>query len=149
MVKLFIAFLALLAGIASSTQGLYNGYWKDELDLKTILLVNSLVVFGFVAIFYLLSSGDGIKLSMDKITPSILVGGICGFFIILIFAISFPSIGALATSLLFIIAFLITSIFYDNIGALNLVQRPITIEKIIGVGLVIVGTFLALRGSFE
>lgn len=147
LAKLFIALLALLAGVASSTQGLYNGYWKDELDLKTILLVNSLVVFTLVAIFYLLSSSDGVKLSLEKMSLSILIGGACGFFIIMAFAISFPAIGALATSLIFIVAFLATSLFYDHIGALNLIQRPISFEKIVGVSLVIIGTFLSLRSS--
>lgn len=147
MVKLFISFLVLLAGLASSTQGLYNGYWKDKIDLKTVLLMNSVVVFMLVMIFYIISSSDGIKLSFDKMNLSILVGGACGFFIILVFAISFPSIGALATSLLFIIAFLSASIFYDHVGALNLVARPISLEKIAGVFLVVIGTFLALRSS--
>jgi uncharacterized membrane protein YdcZ (DUF606 family) len=53
----------------------------------------------------------------------------------------------LATSLLFIIAFLLTSMFYDHIGALNLAVRPISIEKIIGISLVIIGTFLSLKSS--
>ena len=147
MLKLFIGFLVLLAGLASSTQGLFNGYWKDEIDLKTVLLMNSIVVFALVVIFYMITSSDGMKLSLDKMNLSIVVGGVCGFFIILVFAISFPSIGALATSLLFIIAFLATSMFYDHIGALNLVVRPICLEKIAGVVLVIIGTFLALRSS--
>jgi len=147
LVKLFISFLVLLAGLASSTQGLYNGYWKDNIDLKTVLLMNSVVVFVLVIVFYIITSSDGIKLSFDKMDLSILVGGACGFFIILVFAISFPSIGALATSLLFIIAFLSASMFYDHVGALNLVARPISLEKIMGVILVIIGTFLALKTS--
>jgi len=65
----------------------------------------------------------------------------------MIFAISFPSIGALATSLLFIIGLLSASLFYDHIGALNLVQKSISLEKNIGVALVIIGTFLVLRSS--
>ena len=147
MAKLFIAILSFIAGFASSTQGLYNGYWKDKIDLKTVLLINSLVVLVFVAIYFIVTSNDGVKFSMDKMSPSILIGGICGFFIIMIFAISFPSIGALATSLLFIIGLLSASLFYDHIGALNLVQKSISLEKNIGVALVIIGTFLALRSS--
>ena len=145
LVKLFIAFLVLLAGVASSTQGLYNGYWKDKLDLKTVLVVNSFVVFAFVALFYFLSSSDGVKFSLEKMTPSIVVGGACGFFVILVFAIAFPAIGALASSLLFIIALLITSTLYDYFGVLNLVQREVSLENLAGIALVIVGTFLALK----
>ncbi len=147
MIKLFIVVLSLLAGAASSTQGVFNGYWKEELDLKSILLVNSLVVFALVAIFYMITSNNGIKIPMEKLDFSILVGGVCGFFIIIAFAISFPVIGALATSLLFIIAFLATSMLYDHFAVLNLVQRPISLEKIIGFILVIAGTFLSLRSS--
>ncbi len=147
LVKLFIGFLVVLAGIASSTQGLFNGYWKDKIDLKTILLVNSIVVFALVIIFYLLTSNNGFKLSLDKISPSIVVGGVCGFFIILVFALSFPAIGALATSLLFIIAFLTTSLIYDHFGVLNLIPNTINIEKIAGLILVIFGTFLSLKSS--
>ena len=147
MIKLFIVVLSLLAGAASSTQGVFNGYWKEELDLKSILLVNSLVVFALVAIFYMITSNNGIKIPMEKLDFSILVGGVCGFLIIIAFAISFPVIGALATSLLFIIAFLATSMLYDHFAVLNLVQRPISLEKIIGFILVIAGTFLSLRSS--
>ncbi len=89
----------------------------------------------------------GIKLSIDKISPSILVGGVCGFFIIMILAISFPAIGATATSLIFIIGMLSASLFYDHIGALNLVQKTISVERVAGVLLVITGTFLALRST--
>jgi len=147
LLKLFIGFLVLLAGVASSTQGLFNGYWKDKIDLNTILLANSIVVFSLVIIFYLITSSNGIKLSLDKVSPSIVVGGVCGFFIILVFAISFPAIGALATSLLFIIAFLTTSLIYDHFGVLNLTPNAINIEKIAGLILVIFGTFLSLKSS--
>ncbi len=147
MVKLFIALLTLAAGVASSTQGLYNGFWKDEIDLKTILLVNSLVVFTFAMIFFIITYNDAVKLSFDKMSPTILVGGICGFFIIMTLAIAFPAIGATATSLLFIIGLLSSALLYDHVGALNLVQRVVTMERVAGIALVVIGTFLALRGS--
>jgi len=145
LVKLFIGLLALLAGVASSTQGLFNGYWKDEIDLRTIMLVNSVVVLSFVVIFFILTYNDGIKISLDKMSPSIVVGGACGFFIIMILAVSFPAIGATATSLLFIVGLLSAALLYDHVGALNLVQNSISIERVVGVLLVISGTFLALK----
>ena len=107
MTKLLIVILSFLSGIASSTQGLYNGYWKESIDLKTILLVNSLVVFASVVVFYMITAEDGFKFSLDKMDASILIGGLCGFFIIMVFAIAFPSIGATATALLFISGLLI------------------------------------------
>jgi len=147
LVKLFIGLLAVLAGVASSTQGLFNGYWKDEIDLRTVMLVNSVVVFAFVVLFFILTYNDGIKIPFDKMSPSIVVGGACGFFVIMILAISFPAIGATATSLLFIVGLLSAALIYDHIGAFNLVVNLITLERIMGILLVIGGTFLALRSS--
>jgi len=103
LAKLFIvllSFLSFLSGIASSTQGLYNGYWKESIDLKTILVVNSLVVFASVFLFYIITTENGFKVPLEKMDPSILIGGFCGFFVIMVFAIAFPAIGATATSLL-------------------------------------------------
>ena len=145
MTKLFIVVLSFLSGIASSTQGLYNGYWKESIDLKTVLLVNSLVVFASVVLFYIITAENGLKAPLEKMEPSILIGGFCGFFVIMVFAIAFPAIGATATSLLFISGLLIASLFYDHTGALNLAVVSISIQKIFGVLLVLAGSYIALR----
>lgn len=145
MTKLFIMILSFLSGIASSTQGLYNGYWKESIDLKTILLVNSLVVFALVVLFYIITAENGVKVPLEKMSPSILVGGLCGFFVIMVFAIAFPAIGATATALLFISGLLIASLFYDHAGALNLTVVNISIQKIFGILLVMLGSYIALR----
>ncbi|MEE8588935.1 MAG: DMT family transporter [Sulfurimonadaceae bacterium] len=145
MTKLFIVVLSFLSGIASSTQGLYNGYWKESIDLKTVLLVNSLVVFASVVLFYIITAENGLKAPLEKMGPSILIGGFCGFFVIMVFAIAFPAIGATATSLLFISGLLIASLFFDHIGALNLTVNGITLQKISGVLLVLAGSYIALR----
>jgi len=145
LTKLFIVILSFLSGIASSTQGLYNGYWKESIDLKTILLMNSLVVFALVVLFYIATAQDGIKFSLEKMDFSILVGGFCGFFVIMVFAIAFPAIGATATALLFVSGLLIASLFYDHTGALNLAVKSITVQKVSGILLVLAGSYIALR----
>ena len=145
MSNLFIMLLSFLSGIASSTQGLYNGYWQEKIGLKTILLVNSLVVFSAVLVFYLVTAESGWKLPLGKMGPSVLVGGICGFFIIMIFALAFPAIGATATALFFISGLLIASLFFDHTGAMALTVRSLSLQKIFGIVLVVAGSYIALR----
>ncbi|MEA1953572.1 MAG: DMT family transporter [Campylobacterota bacterium] len=145
MTKLFIMILTFLAGIASSTQGLYNGYWKESIDLKTVLLLNSLVVFALVVFFYIITADDGFNFSLEKMSPSILIGGLCGFFVIMVFAIAFPAIGATSTSLLFISGLLIASLFYDHTAALNLTLKSISLQKVFGILLVVLGSYITLR----
>ncbi len=145
MSKLFIMILAFLSGVASSTQGLYNGYWQEKIGLKAILLVNSLVVFAAVLLFYLVTAENGLKIPLNRMEPSVLIGGVCGFFIIMVFALSFPAIGATATALFFISGLLIASLFFDHTGALNLAADHISLQKLFGIALVIVGSYIALR----
>ena len=137
--------LSFLSGIASSTQGLFNGYWKETIDLKTVLLVNSLVVFISMIIFYIITADNGLKPSLEKMNLSILVGGFCGFFVIMAFAIAFPAIGATATALLFISGLLTASLLYDHYAVLNLTEVSISVQRIFGLLLVMVGSYIALR----
>jgi transporter family-2 protein len=137
--------LAFLAGVASSTQGLYNGYWQEKIGLKVILLVNSLVVFAAVLLFYLVSAEGGLKLPLEKMDLSVLIGGICGFFIIMVFAVAFPAIGATATALFFISGLLIASLVFDHTGALDLAVIPFSFQKLFGIVLVVTGSYIALR----
>lgn len=137
--------LSFLSGIASSTQGLFNGYWKETIDLKTVLLVNSLVVFISMIFFYIIAADNSLKPSLEKMNLSILVGGFCGFFVIMVFAIAFPAIGATATALLFISGLLTASLLYDHYAVLNLTEVSISLQRIFGLLLVMVGSYIALR----
>ena len=145
MAKLLIILISFLSGVASSTQGLYNGYWQKIVGLKAILLVNAVVVLLAVVIFYLVTAEEGVKISFDKMTPSILVGGVCGFFVIMAFTLAFPAIGATATALFFIAGFLVSSFFFDYTGALNLTVVPFSLHRVVGILLVIAGSYIALR----
>jgi len=145
--KVLMMIIAFLSGIASSTQGLYNGYWQKIIGVKAILLVNAVVVLVAVALFYLLTTEEGNSLSFEKMTPSILIGGVCGFFVIMAFTLAFPAIGATATALFFIAGMLIASFIFDATGALNLSPVPSSFHRIFGLLLVIVGSYIALRSS--
>lgn len=134
--------MTLLAGIASTTQGTFNGYWKERLDLNTILLANTLVVLACVLLLMLLTPSSDFKVPYEKINWSLAVGGISGFFVIMIFAIAFPSIGALKTILLFVFGQILAALLFDHFGLLNLKVSPIDIQKIAGMILVLMGVYL-------
>jgi transporter family-2 protein len=137
--------LSLLAGVASSTQGLFNGYWKERLDLKTVMLANTLVILLLVLLLYLPSLRTGLRVPLERMSPSILVGGLCGFFIVLAFAIAFPVLGATTTSLLYLIGLLAASMLFDAGGVMGLPPSPLTLQKLAGAALALFGTYLVLR----
>lgn len=143
--KLLYVLIAFGAGIASSVQSLFNGHWQERLDLKTVLLVNATVVMAAAAAYYLIWSlrGEG-RADWSQLTPSILIGGVCGIVVLAAMALAFPRIGPVSTIVLFIAGQMLAAIMIGHFGILGMVQ-PMEWSKIIGTALVAAGVYLVLR----
>ncbi|MCK9373271.1 MAG: DMT family transporter [Sulfuricurvum sp.] len=143
--KLFYLLIAFGAGIASSLQSLFNGHWEQKLDLKTILLVNaSVVMVGAIAYYLFLAGREAGKIEWAQMSPSILVGGVCGIVVIAAMALAFPRIGPLSTVTLFIAGQMAAAIVIGHFGILAMAQ-PLDVTKMIGALLVASGAYLVLR----
>lgn len=143
--KLFYLLFAFGAGIASSVQSLFNGHWQQKLDLKTILLVNaSVVMLGAIA-YYLFLAGRGAgKTEWAQMSPSIVVGGVCGIVVLAAMALAFPKIGPLSAVTLFIAGQMAAAVAIGHFGILGMAQ-PLDVTKIVGAMLVASGAYLVLR----
>lgn len=135
--------LSFAAGAASATQGLYNGYWTQRLDLKTVLLANAAVVFAAALLYYFWERGDAAALWKGA-APSLAVGGLCGTVIVVAFALAFPRLGAFHAIVLFIAGQLAAALLFDAFGLLNLPVVPVSWQRAAGALLVGIGAFLVL-----
>jgi transporter family-2 protein len=142
--KWIFLLLSFAAGAASATQGLFNGYWQERLDLRTVLLVNALVVFAAALLYYLWGACQNEARSWSEAAPSIVVGGLCGIVIIVALALAFPKIGAFRAIVLFIAGQLLAALLFDTLGVLNLTAVQIGWQKLLGALLVGVGAYLVL-----
>lgn len=143
--KLFYFVLIFAAGAASSLQGLFNGYWQQRLDLKTILLVNASVVMTGALLYYaVVFLRDGTKVQWASMTPSVVVGGICGIAILAAMALVFPRIGALNAVTLFVAGQLAAALLIGTLGIMGTAQ-PLDGLKIVGTLLVGLGSYLVLK----
>lgn len=143
--KLVYLLIAFAAGAASSLQGLFNGYWQQKIDLKTILLVNSFVVLAGATLYYGISfMREGMRGEGAAMTPSILVGGACGLFVIASMAMAFPKIGPLPAVILFIAGQMVAAAVISYFGILGM-ERPLEPLKIVGVFLTLLGAYLVVR----
>ncbi len=137
--------IAFIAGCASSFQGLFNGYWQQRLDLKTVLLVNATVVMVGAVIYYLIMvAREGNKSGYDSMTPAIIVGGLCGLVIIAAMALVFPKIGPLNAITLFVAGQIAAALFITYFGILGS-MGSLEPTKIIGAFVTLVGVYLVLR----
>ena len=142
--KWIFVFLSFAAGVASATQGLFNGYWQAKLDLRTVLLVNAVVVFAAALPYYLWGPRNETGALWSEAAPSIVVGGFCGLVIVVAMALAFPKIGAFQAVILFIAGQLLAAFLFDLFGVLNLPAAQIGWQKILGALLVGVGALLVL-----
>jgi transporter family-2 protein len=142
--KWIFLLLSFVAGIASATQGLFNGYWQERLDLKAVLLANAAVVFAAALFYYLWGIYQNEARPWSEATPSIVVGGLCGLVIVVALALAFPKIGAFRAIVLFIAGQLLAALVFDHFGVLNLPAVPIGWQKLLGALLVGIGAYLVL-----
>ena len=136
--------LSLAAGVASATQGLFNGYWQERIDMKAVLLVNAVVVFAAALLYYLWGLKYEEETLWSAAGASILVGGVCGVIIVVAFALAFPKIGAFEAVILFIVGQVFAAVAFDAFGVMNLPAVAFGWEKLVGALLVAVGAFMVL-----
>ena len=142
--KWIFLLISFAAGVASATQGLYNGYWQERLDLRSVLLANAAVVFAAALLYYLWGILQHQTRPWSEAAPSILVGGLCGLVIVVALALAFPKIGAFKAIVLFIAGQMLAALLFDMMGVLNLPAVAIGWQKLLGALLVGAGAFLVL-----
>jgi transporter family-2 protein len=143
----FFMFLALLTGVAMSTQAVVNS--------KLAVYVGSPVLAGFIsfvvgtaALFiYILVSGTPLgNLAGAKYAPAIAwIGGFLGAFFVLVMATIVPRIGLALSFSLAIAGQMLIALVMDHFGFLGIPERGISWPRVLGVLLIAVGIVLIRR----
>jgi len=109
----------------------------------------ALVSFGvgtllLAAIVALSGQAEGVAGAAD-VPWYYLLGGVLGAAYVFTALVTVSSIGAGGVAAATITGQLTTSIVLDRLGVLGLEQTPITLERVVGVSLLLAGTFLIVR----
>jgi transporter family-2 protein len=142
--KLLYYLLPLLAGIAMSIQSGINGQLRSALQhpilaaflsfLGGIIALGVLLLFSKQAFPTLQQFSD---ISFYKYT-----GGLLGAFVVTATILSIAKIGAADMFVLIIAGQLFTAVIMDHYGVLGVTQNPLTIQKLVGISLVVAGAYL-------
>ena len=135
----------LLAGLCACLQGTINGHWGSRIGVHMTVLVNGLIVATATGLFFLLANQTPIDKITSEIRPWIILNGLCGCTIIIVAALTFPRLGAATVIVLMVSAQLVTALAFDHFGVLGLPQHPISIVRLIGIALVVVGAYITTR----
>ena len=152
--KLLLRFLAFSMGIASASQTTINGYLGRALGSSirasawsfssgTVFLILPVAVYALC-----LRKASAGKSSVS--TPSsasqtpwwTFTGGVIGAFLIFSNAYLSPRLGTGLTVVLTLTSSITGSLFIDHFGLMHAEKKPITLRKILGVLIMIVGTVM-------
>jgi len=120
-----------------------------NLGRSTGSLAAALISFGVgtiaLAIIVTLSGQAGGVGSLTEAGPVYLIGGLLGAVYVTCALIAVKSIGAGGVAAGTITGQLIASVAIDRVGAFGLDQEPLSLSRIAGVALLLVGTYLIVR----
>ena len=98
-----------------------------------------------VAITFLVADGFGDVGNMRDLAPYYLVGGLLGAVYVTTALVTVRELGAGGVTAATITGQLALSVVVDRLGILGLDQRPLSLQRILGVALLAAGTFLIVR----
>lgn len=137
--------LTVVVGMAIATQTLFAGVLGHHVGvMESVFIIH---LGGLVAASaYLLFMGGG-NLGAWKAAPwyVLLFGGLLGVIIVGGYAFVIPRIGLAPAITLAVSSQLIMSAVLSHYGALGAVQQPITISRIAGILVLLLGTWLIVR----
>ncbi|MGA1646957.1 MAG: DMT family transporter [Candidatus Limnocylindrus sp.] len=139
-----LGFFILAAGVASSVQAVVNaelGRRTDPITAATVSFIGGLAVLLVIGVV----SG---RLQLDEATqvpPLLLTGGLFGVLIVTGFATVVPILGVTEATLIYILGSLAAALAIDAFGLLGAPQIPVTLARVAGIVLAVVGFLLARR----
>jgi transporter family-2 protein len=139
--------LAVIAGVFMSVQAPTNAILGKASGSPVVAAFISFLV-GTVALGAVVAAGSGRLLAPElrSVPWYAWLGGLYGAFFVAIAAFGAPRIGVGPLLTAAIAGQLIGAVILDHYGLLGLARQPLSIEKVAGVVLVLVGAMLVRRG---
>ena len=145
--QFFYYLLALLSGALMPTQAAINNKLSGEVGNPVLAAFISFGV-GVIGLFaYILASGIPLQnLSAARNAPWIAwTGGLCGAFFVAATVFVVPRIGVALLFGILVLGQMLASLPIDHFGFLGTEVREISVPRIIGVILVVIGVFLVQK----
>jgi bacterial/archaeal transporter family-2 protein len=139
-----VVVVGLLGGMAIGLQAPLASTISQRLGwLESVFLVH---LGGLVAVALpLLFLGGGRLGQWATVPPAALLGGCLGVAVIGSTVYMVPRIGVAAAVTLIITGQLLTAATIDHFGALGVEGKPLTLDRVLGLGLVLLGAWWTLR----
>jgi transporter family-2 protein len=142
--KSLFYFLPVLAGMAMSTQAVVNGQLRNVVGSPFLAALISFFVGTIALLLFTLiiePSLPSLKLVQNAGWIK-LTGGLLGAFFVTSIILSVQKVPSANMFALIVTGQLFMALLFDHIGFLSIRQVPVTLPKLIGAGLLIIGAYL-------
>lgn len=139
-----VILMAAVGGLIALQPAINAGLGRATGNVAAALVSFAVGTLLLAAIVVLSGQASGVG-STFEVQWYYLLGGVLGAAYVFTALVVVSSIGAGGTAAATITGQLIFSVVLDRLGILGLEQTPITVERAVGVGLLLVGTYLVVR----
>jgi bacterial/archaeal transporter family-2 protein len=142
--KILFYLLPVFAGIAITIQSGINSQLRTSIQHPLMAAFISFVVGTVALAILLLFSKNALpELSQySSIEWYKYLGGLLGAFVVTVTLIAVTRIGAGNMFVLIVAGQLITAVLMDHFGVLGMKHNPVTLQKLMGIGLLVAGAYL-------
>jgi bacterial/archaeal transporter family-2 protein len=136
--KLTLAALAVVAGVAVALQAATNQGLLKAAGIGPALIVNTVVVLiGVIGLW--LATGTKTTFFPSGASWTLYLGGVFGFIIIVAAVLVFPRLGAAYAVALMVLGQCLAAMIIDHYGLMGMEKSPATLPRVVGVLFVAVG----------
>ena len=144
MNTLFLVILAIIAGIACVIQGHFMGIMDQRIGTKESVFITYAGGGILIALVMLFVRGGNLN-SWPKVPWYALTAGIMGLIIVGTAGYTMPRLGLTKGFGVVIAAQLLGALAFDQFGFLGAAVRPMNLERILGILLLVLGAWLILK----
>ena len=138
LMELILTALAVIAGAAVPLQGAINQELQKSASIGPALIINTVVVLiGAVGLW--LATGAKTTFFPAGASWTLYLGGVFGFVIIAAAVLVFPRLGAAYAVALMVCGQCLAAMIIDHYGLMGMDRRSVTLQRVIGVLLVVGG----------
>jgi bacterial/archaeal transporter family-2 protein len=141
---LAVALMALTGGLIAMQPAVNAGLGKATGNLAAALVSFAIGTLLLAGIVVLAGQAEGIG-QVSGVPWYLLLGGVLGAAYVFSALVTVSSIGAGGVAAATITGQLVFSLILDRVGFLGLEATPISLERVVGVFLLLSGTFLIVR----
>jgi bacterial/archaeal transporter family-2 protein len=136
--KLLLAAMAVVAGVAASMQASTNSRLAQSTGLGPALVFNtSIVLLGTILFWW--ANGGGTTFFPAGAERTHYLGGLYGFTVIASAAYLFPRLGAAWTVALMVLGQSVSALVIDHNGLFGLPVTPLSTQRVVAIVLVVLG----------